>query len=87
MSSYALSIIQDPLSPNLFFLGTDDGLYLSLDGAKSWEKIKADLFPTVSTKDLVIHKREPDLIIGTFGRVAWVLDDIEPFAKLPKTRN
>lgn len=84
VSSYALSIIQDPLSPNLFFLGTDDGLYLSLDGAKSWEKIKADLFPTVSTKDLVIHKREPDLIIGTFGRAAWVLDDIEPLRQIAK---
>ena len=77
VASYALSIIQDPVSPNLLFLGTDDGLYFSIDGAKSWEKMPASVFPTVSTKDLVIHQREPDLIIGTFGRAIWVLDDIE----------
>ena len=82
VSSYALSIIQDPVARNLFFLGTDDGLYISIDGAASWEKMDSKLFPTVSTKDLVIHPREPDLIIGTFGRAAWVLDDIEPLRQL-----
>ena len=82
VKSYALSIIQDTVAPNLYFLGTDDGLYLSLDGAESWEKMDAEIFPTVSTKDLVIHPREPDLIIGTFGRAAWVLDDIEPLRQL-----
>ena len=39
VSSYALSIVQDPVAPNLFFLGTDDGLYVSIDGAASWEKM------------------------------------------------
>ncbi len=85
VSSYALSIIQDPQSPNLYFLGTDDGLYVSIDGAKSWDKMDASVFPTVSTKDLVIHKREPDLIIGTFGRAAWVLDDIKPLRQIAST--
>jgi photosystem II stability/assembly factor-like uncharacterized protein len=87
VSSYALSIVQDPVAPNLFFLGTDDGLYVSIDGAASWEKMDSKLFPTVSTKDLVIHPREPDLIIGTFGRAAWVLDDIEPLRQLAKNPN
>jgi photosystem II stability/assembly factor-like uncharacterized protein len=87
VSSYALSIVQDPVAPNLFFLGTDDGLYVSIDGAVSWEKMDSKLFPTVSTKDLVIHPREPDLIIGTFGRAAWVLDDIEPLRQLAKNPN
>lgn len=82
VASYALSIIQDPVSPNLYFLGTDDGLYLSIDGAQNWEKLPARVFPTVSTKDLVIHPREPDLIIGTFGRAIWILDDIEPLRKM-----
>ncbi|MGC6502222.1 MAG: WD40/YVTN/BNR-like repeat-containing protein [Flavobacteriaceae bacterium] len=87
VSSYALSIVQDPVAPNLFFLGTDDGLYLSIDGAKSWQKMPSDVFPTVSTKDLVIHKREPDLIIGTFGRAIWILDDIGPLRKLAQNSN
>src|SRR5210317_290049 len=83
VESYALSIIQDPESPNLYFLGTDDGLYISLDHAESWKKF-TNGFPTVSTKDLVIHPREKDLVIGTFGRAAWVLDDIRPLQVLAK---
>ena len=83
VESYALSIIQDPESPNLYFLGTDDGLYISLDHAESWKKF-TNGFPTVSTKDLVIHPREKDLVIGTFGRAAWVLDDIRPLQALAK---
>lgn len=79
--SYALSIVEDPEEENLLFLGTDDGLYISLDAGKNWEKYTHG-FPTVSVKDLVIHPREHDLVIGTFGRAAWVLDDIRPFRKL-----
>ncbi|MDF0706131.1 WD40/YVTN/BNR-like repeat-containing protein [Flagellimonas okinawensis] len=81
VASYALSIIEDPENPNLMFLGTDDGLYISLDAGKTWKKWNKD-FPTVSTKDLAIHPREQDLVIGTFGRAAWVLDDIRPLRKL-----
>ena len=77
VNSYTFAIIEDPKNPNLLFLGTDDGLYMSLNAGDSWEKWTAG-FPTVSTKDLVIHPREEDLVIGTFGRAAWVLDDIRP---------
>ena len=77
VNSYTLAIIEDQKNPNLLFLGTDDGLYMSLNAGDSWEKWTAG-FPTVSTKDLVIHPREEDLVIGTFGRAAWVLDDIRP---------
>ncbi|MDC1449026.1 hypothetical protein N8336_02930 [Flavobacteriaceae bacterium] len=77
VNSYTLAIIEDPKNPNLLFLGTDDGLYMSLNAGDRWEKWTAG-FPTVSTKDLVIHPREEDLVIGTFGRAAWVLDDIRP---------
>jgi len=59
------------------FMGTDDGLYFSMDAAATWQKWTHG-FPTVSTKDLVIHPREHDLVVGTFGRAAWVLDDIRP---------
>jgi photosystem II stability/assembly factor-like uncharacterized protein len=77
VKSYTLSIVEDPENPNLLFLGTDDGLYVSLDAGNKWTKWTAG-FPTVSTKDLVIQPREHDLVIGTFGRAAWVLDDIRP---------
>ncbi len=77
VKSYTLSIVEDPENANLLFLGTDDGLYVSLNAGDSWTKWTAG-FPTVSTKDLVIHPREHDLVIGTFGRAAWVMDDIRP---------
>ena len=75
---YTLSIIEDIESERLLFLGTDDGLYYSLNKGESWTKFDSKVFPTVSTKDLVIHPREHDLVIGTFGRAAWVMDDIRP---------
>ncbi|MEE9407947.1 MAG: hypothetical protein V3V28_07725 [Polaribacter sp.] len=77
VQSYVLSIIEDPIEPNLLFLGTDDGLYISIDAGNKWIKW-TEGFPTVPVKDLAIHPREHDLIIGTFGRAAWVLDDIRP---------
>lgn len=81
VESYTLSIIEDPENPNLMFLGTDDGLYVSLNAGDKWQKW-TEGFPTVSTKDLAIHPREHDLVIGTFGRAAWVLDDIRPLRAL-----
>ncbi len=81
VKSYALSIVEDIENPNLMFLGTDDGLYISFNAGEKWQKW-TEGFPTVSTKDLIIHPREHDLVIGTFGRAAWVLDDIRPLRAL-----
>ncbi|WP_431135143.1 VPS10 domain-containing protein [Psychroserpens mesophilus] len=85
VESYTLSIIEDPIEKNLMFLGTDDGLYVSIDAGNTWTKWTQG-FPTVSVKDLVIHPREHDLIIGTFGRAAWVLDDIRPLREMAKNK-
>ena len=84
VQSYTLSIIEDLENPNLMFLGTDDGLYISLNAGEKWTKW-TNGFPTVPVKDLVIHPREHDLVIGTFGRAAWVLDDIKPLRALAKS--
>ncbi len=84
--SYTLSIVEDPIERNLLFLGTDDGLYISTDAGSKWTKWTQG-FPTVSVKDLMIHPREHDLIIGTFGRAAWVLDDIRPLRALAKNKS
>ncbi|TXN35304.1 hypothetical protein FVB32_12010 [Flagellimonas hymeniacidonis] len=81
VESYTLSIVEDIENPNLLFLGTDDGLYISFNAGSSWQKW-TEGFPTVSTKDLAIQPREHDLVIGTFGRAAWVLDDIRPLRTL-----
>lgn len=81
---YTLSIIQDPVEPRLFFLGTDDGLYISIDQAATWAKW-TNGFPSVNVMDLAIHPREGDLIIGTFGRAAWILDDLTPLREAAKS--
>jgi len=83
---YVLSVVQDLSAPNLLFLGTEYGLYVSIDEGKNWTKWTND-YPTVSTMDLAIHPREHDLIIGTFGRAAYVLDDIRPFRAMAKNGN
>ncbi|GAB5554300.1 MAG: hypothetical protein Sapg2KO_38910 [Saprospiraceae bacterium] len=72
---YSLALLQDPEEPNLVFLGTEHGLWISIDEGTSWVQFKNG-FPSVSTMDLKIQKRESALIIGTFGRAIWVLDDL-----------
>ncbi len=84
VEGHALSIVQDPVEPKLLFLGTDYGLYVSIDSGTSWSKW-THKYPSVSTRDLKIHPREHDLIIGTFGRAAYILDDIRPLRALAKT--
>ena len=86
VQSYTLAIIEDIEEPNLMFLGTDDGLYISIDAGGKWTKW-TEGFPTTSVKDLVIHPREHDLVIGTFGRAAWVLDDIRPLREIAKNKS
>lgn len=83
VSGYVLSFVQDPVEPNLMFVGTEFGLYVSFNAGSSWSKWKEG-YPTVSTYDLDIQEEFGDLVIGTFGRSIWVLDDIRPLRALAK---
>jgi hypothetical protein len=74
ISGYALSVLQDHEDPDLLFLGTEFGLFVSVDGGGSWTKFTAGL-PTVSVMDMAIQARENDLVLGTHGRSIFVLDD------------
>jgi photosystem II stability/assembly factor-like uncharacterized protein len=85
IQGHALCIVQDPQVPDLLWLGTDYGLYFSFDFGKNWQKW-TNGYPAVSTYDLKIHPREHDLIIGTFGRAAWILDDLRPFREIARTK-
>jgi photosystem II stability/assembly factor-like uncharacterized protein len=78
---YSLALVQDPEEPRLLFLGTEHGLYVSIDEGANWTKW-TNGYPSVSTMDLAIQQREHDLIMGTFGRAVWVLDDIRPLREL-----
>lgn len=74
VAGYALSIRQDPVDPDLLFLGTEFGLWVSFDGGRGWRKWTAGV-PTVSVMDIAIQKRESDLVLGTHGRAIFVIDD------------
>ncbi len=81
LRGYALVIVQDVVQKDLLFLGTEFGLYASVDGGRRWIHLKRAL-PTASVMDLAIHPREHDLVIATHGRALWVLDDIRPLRAL-----
>ncbi len=72
---YALAFVQDPEVPALQFLGTEHGLYITIDAGAHWVQFKNG-FPSVSTRDLFIQEPESALVVGTFGRAIWVLDDL-----------
>ncbi|MDZ7649206.1 MAG: hypothetical protein U5K54_19675 [Cytophagales bacterium] len=81
VKGYALTVMQDPIEPKLVFAGTENGLWISIDEGKNWTQMKNG-FPSVSTMDLTIQERESALIIGTFGRSIWVLDDLLTLRKI-----
>jgi hypothetical protein len=71
------SIIQDHVNGNLLFAGAEFGLFFTVDGGAHWVQLKGGL-PTTQIRDMAVQKRESDLVLGTFGRSAYVLDDYSP---------
>jgi len=74
VDGYAYCFAQDPVEPRLMFVGTEFGLYVSFDSGSNWNKWTQGL-PTMPISDMVVHPREHDLVMGTFGRAIWILDD------------
>ena len=84
---YAHVIKEDPVSQNILYLGTEFGLWISLDSGKHWAQYKGHDFPNVPVRDIVVHPRESDLVLATHGRGIWIIDDITPLRKLtPEVR-
>ena len=76
-------IEQDHKNPDLLFAGTEFGIYFTLDGGKNWIQLKAGI-PVISVRDLAIQRRENDLVLATFGRGFYILDDYSPLRELSK---
>ena len=76
-----LAFAEDPVNANLLFAGTEFGAYFTVDGGRHWVKLKGSL-PTIAIRDMVIQTRENDLVIATFGRGFYVLDDITPLRQI-----
>jgi photosystem II stability/assembly factor-like uncharacterized protein len=83
---YCLSFVQDFEEDNLWFAGTENGLFISIDKGENWTRFNNE-YPNVSTYDMKLHPVESDLIIGTFGRAAYIIDNIDPLRKAAKTMN
>ncbi|MCB9284127.1 MAG: glycosyl hydrolase [Lewinellaceae bacterium] len=77
----AYSVAEDHVDRNLLFVGTEFGCFFSNDGGMHWKQLKAGL-PTVAVRDIAIQKRENDLVLATFGRGFYVLDDYTPLRML-----
>ena len=79
----AYTIAEDHVNANLLFAGTEFGIYFSIDGGEEWIQLKTGL-PTIAVKDIAIQKRENDLVLATFGRGFYVLDDYTPLRNFKK---
>jgi hypothetical protein len=74
-------VIEDTKDPNLLFAGTEFGLYFTKNGGERWTRLRGGL-PTIQVRDLTIQKRDDDLVVATFGRGFYVLDDLAPLRAL-----
>jgi photosystem II stability/assembly factor-like uncharacterized protein len=74
-------IREDPKNRNLLYVGTEFGLFISLDAGQTWKKFMNN-YPTVRTDDILVHPRDNDLIVATHGRSVWIADDISPLQQL-----
>jgi len=75
------TVAEDPVNPKLLFAGTEFGVFFTVDGGTKWVQLKGGL-PTVAVRDIAIQKRENDLVLGTFGRGFYILDDYTPLRSL-----
>ena len=82
VEGYAHVIKEDTVSKDLLFLGTEFGLFVSLDGGKAWARVKGGEFPRVAVRDISVHPRDHDLLVATHGRGIWIVDDITPLRAL-----
>jgi photosystem II stability/assembly factor-like uncharacterized protein len=79
---YAHVIREDTVDPQLLFLGTEFGLWISIDRGGHWAQFKGGHFPAVAVRDLAIQRRDSDLVLATHGRGIWIVDDISPLRHL-----
>ncbi|MCB0400499.1 MAG: glycosyl hydrolase [Flavobacteriales bacterium] len=74
-------IEQDHVNPNILFVGTEYGVFVTLNGGKHWIQLKSGL-PTIAVRDMEIQQRENDLVLASFGRSFYVLDNYAPLREL-----
>src|SRR6266498_116217 len=81
MLSYAHCVREDPSRPGLLYVGTENGLYVSFDDGEKWEPLQSNL-PRVPVYWMVVQEHFNDLVVGTYGRGFWILDDLTPIQQM-----
>jgi photosystem II stability/assembly factor-like uncharacterized protein len=82
VQGYAHVIKEDTVDSNLLFVGTEFGLWISVDGGQRWAQYRGSDFPSVAVRDIAVHPRASDLVLATHGRGIWIIDDISPLRAL-----
>jgi photosystem II stability/assembly factor-like uncharacterized protein len=82
---YAHVIKEDPVNPDLLYLGTEFGLWISIDAGASWARFEGGRLPNVAVRDIAIQPRDRDVVIATHGRGIWIIDDVTPLRALKAT--
>ncbi|HEX8233918.1 MAG TPA: hypothetical protein VF559_11315 [Caulobacteraceae bacterium] len=75
---YAHVVREDSRNPNLLFVGTEFGMWASIDSGRTWAQFKPGDFPAVAVRDMVVQPRDGDLVLATHGRGIWIVDDLTP---------
>src|SRR5262249_41059035 len=84
MLSYAHCIREDPVRPGLLYVGTENGLYLSFDDGENWQPLQSNM-PRAPVYWMVVQEHFNDLVIATYGRGFWILDDLTPIQQMNQT--
>ena len=79
---YAHVVREDPVNPNLLFVGTEFGVFASVDAGSTWARFKPDNLPAVAVRDMVVQSRDGDLVVASHGRGIWIVDDLTPLRNL-----
>ncbi len=79
---YAHVIQEDPIRPSILYLGTEFGLWISIDDGVRWARFAGDDFPNVAVRDIRVHSRDRSLVLATHGRGIWIIDDLTPLRNL-----
>ena len=82
IKDFARSIQEDFVNPDILYLGTEDGLYISLNGGKKWMKFQNDNMPTVPVHHVTLQRQTNDLVLATHGRGIIIIDDISPLREI-----
>jgi photosystem II stability/assembly factor-like uncharacterized protein len=82
LRGYAHVVREDSVNPSILFVGTEFGLWMTVDGGKNWAEFKPGNFPAVAVRDLAVQPRTGDLVLATHGRGIWIIDDLSPLRAL-----